>query len=222
MTGSHIRRLRGGPVAAALALSLYLFAGPALAQDASPPVPAAGIPAQDLFGLLDSELSTPEPNAGLMTVLQPPYFPVPGAGPAAPRVARGTFYTITESIFGEPDPDDWRPLPLSTLFSEGWNEAWVPSPSGSGGAPRQGWINAADANLYRLWFFTFSQTFNQGPKGNGYLGGYTLLTPLSRRLLLTTNIPFVLRNSASSGLPIISPSGLTMPTSKDHTTFGDI
>ncbi len=48
------------------------------------------------------------------------------------------------------------------------------------------------------------------------------MTPLSRRLLLTTNIPFVLRNSASSGLPIISPSGLTMPTTKDHTTFGDI
>jgi hypothetical protein len=31
----------------------------------------------------------------------------------------------------------------------------------------------------------------------------------------------VLRNNAGSGLPIISPTGLTQP-SKDHTTFGDI
>ena len=129
---------------------------------------------------------------------------------------------ILESIFGKPDPNTWRPLPLSTLFSEGWNEAWVPSPNGSGGAPRQGWINAADGNLYRLWFFTFAQGFNQGPKGNAYLGAYTLFTPLSRRLDLIINVPFVVRNNAASGLPIINPTGLTMPTSKSHTTFGDI
>jgi hypothetical protein len=61
----------------------------------------------------------------------------------------GIFDTITESVFGQPDPNTWRPLPLSTFFSEGWNEAWVPSPSGSGGAPRQGWINAADGNFSR-------------------------------------------------------------------------
>ncbi len=42
---------------------------------------------------------------------------------------------ILESICGKPDPDTWRPLPCSTLFSEGWLEPWVPSPNGSGGAP---------------------------------------------------------------------------------------
>ena len=105
-----------------------------------------------------------------------------GVAPTAPRVELGLFDTITESIFGQPDPDTWRPLLLSTFFSEGWNEAWVPSPNGSGGAPRQGWINAQDGNLYRLWFFTFAQGFNQAPKGNAYLGAYTIFTPLSRRL----------------------------------------
>jgi hypothetical protein len=110
---------------------------------------------------------------------------------------------------------------LSTLFSEGWNEAWVPSPNGSGGAPRQGWINAADGNSYRLWFLTFAQAFNQGPKGNAYLGAYTLYVPLSRRLDFIINVPFVLRNNAGSGLPIISPTGMTQPF-KDHTTFGDL
>jgi hypothetical protein len=128
---------------------------------------------------------------------------------------------ILESICGKPDPDTWRPLTCSTLFSEGWLEPWVPSPNGSGGAPRQGWINAADGNLYRLSFFTFAQAFNQGSKGNAYLGAYTIFLPFSRRLDLIVNVPFVLRNSAGSGLPIISPTGLMQP-SKNHTTFGDL
>ena len=220
MAGSDVRHLRGVPFAAALALSLFTFAGRAPAQDPSPPVPASGLPAQNLADLSESELSTPDPNAGMMT--QPYSYPAPGAGPTGPRVVQGIFGTMAESVFGHPDPDDWRPLPCSTLFSEGWNEAWVPSPSGSGGAPRQGWINAADGNMYRLWFFTFGEAFNQGDKSNAYIGAYTLYTPLSRRLLLITNIPFVLRNNAGSGLPIISPTGQTNPTSKNHTTFGDI
>jgi hypothetical protein len=45
--------------------------------------------------------------------------------------------------------------------------------------------------------------------------------PFSRRLDLIINVPYVVRNNAASGLPIISPSGLTAP-SKDHTTFGDL
>ena len=77
-------------------------------------------------------------------------------------------------------------------------------------------------NLYRGWFFTFAQGFNDPPKGNAYLGSYTLMTPLSRRLMLITNIPFVLRNNAESGLPIIDPTGQTVTTSRSHTGFGDI
>jgi hypothetical protein len=132
---------------------------------------------------------------------------------------------IVESICGKPDPDSWRPLYCSTLFSEGWLEPWVPSPNGSGGAPRQGWINAADGNFYRLWFFTFAEAFNQGNKSNAYLGAYTLYTPLSRRLLLITNIPFVERNGVPGGLPIASgPGGLNTPRTgtRNQTTFGDI
>lgn len=127
---------------------------------------------------------------------------------------------ICESIFGDANPCCWTPLPLSSLFSEGWHDPWVPSPNGSGGAPRQGWINAADGNIYRLWFFTFSQGFNNPPQGNAYLGGYTLYTPLSRRLQLITNIPFVVRNNAFNGLPTIDPQ---QPGAfQSQTTFGDV
>jgi hypothetical protein len=113
-------------------------------------------------------------------------------------------------------------LPLSTLFSEGWLEPWVPSPNGSGGAPRQGWINAVDGNFYRLWFFTFTEVFNRAPQGDAYLGAYTLYTPLSRRLLLITNIPFVIRNNVLSGQPITGPHQPVVTTTKSHSGFGDI
>jgi hypothetical protein len=176
---------------------------------------------QRVAGTVDAE-PTPEAIAGPMTAPQPSYYPGPGMAPPGTRVETGFFDTITESIFGKPDPDTWRPLPFSTLLSEGWNEAWVPSPSGSGGAPRQGWINAADGNMYRLWFFTFSQGFNDPPKGNAYLGAYTIFTPLSRRLDLITSIPFFLRNNAASGLPIIDPSGRAVSTPKSHSGFGDM
>jgi hypothetical protein len=132
----------------------------------------------------------------------------------------GPLDTAIQSICGHPDADSWRPLPCATFFSEGWDEAWVPSPNGSGGAPRQGWINAADGNLYRLWFFTLAQAFNQGLKSNAYLGAYTIFLPFSRRLDLIINVPFVVQNSAASGLPIINPTG--QPTFKTHTTFGDM
>jgi hypothetical protein len=220
MAGSQAHRLRGGRFAAVLAVTFFTFAGRAWAQNPSPPLPASGIPAETFPEIVDA-VSTPAATDGPINVTQPPYNPGSSVVPPGTPVEMGLFDTITESVFGKPDADTWRPLPCSTLFGEGWNEAWVPSPNGSGGAPRQGWINAADGNMYRLWFFTFAQAFNQGPKSNAYLGAYTLYTPLSRRLLLITNIPFVLRNNAGSGLPTISPTGLT-PPSKDHTTFGDI
>jgi hypothetical protein len=144
------------------------------------------------------------------------------SGPVAAPVVSGCFDAAIESIFGQPDPNTWRPLPIWTLFSEGWNEGWVASPNGSGGAPRQGWIDAADGNFYRLWFFTFTQAFNQGNKSNAYLGAYTLYTPLSRRLLLITNIPFVERNSAITGLPIVGGPSKTTTSTRNQTTFGDL
>jgi len=163
-----------------------------------------------------------DPAAALAGVPQYTYFPVPGVSPSDRWLTTECLDVVTESLFGKPDPNCWRPLPLSTLFSEGWHEAWVPSPSGSGGAPRQGWINAADGNIYRLGFFTFAQGFNDAPKGNAYLGAYTLLTPFNRRFELITNVPFVLRNSASEGLPIIGPGQQPTTTAVSHTGFGDV
>ncbi len=220
MAGYHTPRIRGGRLAAALAL-LFSLAGRVRAQDSPPPLPPSGMPAQNFADIVDA-VSTPETNAGPMTVPQPSYYPSLGMVPPGTRVEMGLFDTFTESVFGKPDPDTWRPLPVWTLFSEGWHEAWVPSPSGSGGAPRQGWINAMDGNMYLLWFFTFAGGSNQAHMGNAFLGSYTLLMPLSRRLMLITNIPFVLRNNAVSGLPVIDPNQPSVTTSRRHSGFGDI
>jgi len=179
-------------------------------------------PPSDFASVAGEPETFTQPTLTQPTGAVPSYYAGEGYAPTAPRVEMGLFDTITESIFGQPDPNTWRPLPLSTLFSEGWNEAWVPSPNGSGGAPRQGWINAVDGNLYRLWFFTFAQAFNRAPKGNAYLGAFTIFTPLSRRLDLITNIPFVIRNSAVSGQPITGPNQPVVTTTKSHSGFGDI
>ena len=192
----------------ALGVFAWLLGGamarPAAAQEPVPTAPASS------FADLVSSVETDQPPVQ-------PFNPSAWTG----RTEYPLSEVIWESLFGKPDPDTWRPLLLSTLFSEGWNEAWVPSPIGSGGAPRQGWIDAADGTLYQpLGFFTFAQAFNQGPKGNAYLGAFTLFTPLSRRLELIINVPFVLRDSAASGLPIINPTGRS--TFKSQTTYGDM
>ena len=158
-----------------------------------------------------------------MTVPGPSYYPAYGVAPTAPRVELGLFDTITESIFGKPDPNTWRPLPLSTLFSEGWNEAWVPSPNGSGGAPRQGWINAMDGNMYRLWFFTFAQGFNQRPEGQRlprFLHALHAAEPSPG-----ADHEHPLRAPQQRRQRLAHPSTRTSPTattSKSHTGFGDI
>ena len=196
MAGSQTLLLRGGRLAAVLAVSVFTFAGRARAQN---PSPLSGMPGQrfaEAPSILDA---TPGAVPG------PSCYPGPGVVPPIVPVELGLCETITESVFGKPDPNTWHPLTLSTFFSEGWDEAWVPSPNGSGGAPRQGWINAADGNLYRLSFFTFAEGFNRSAP-NAYLGAYTILMPLSRRLELITNIPFVLSNNAVTGLPIIDPN----------------
>jgi hypothetical protein len=193
MEGSQTLRLRCNQFVAILATSFIMSAGPTGAQNPLSPS------------------DTRVPISGVLCA--------PEAGCS---VDSGFIETITQSIFGKPDPNTWHPLPLSTFFSEGWNEAWAPSPKGSGGGLRQGWINAVNGTLPRTGFFTFAQGFNNPPDGNAYLGAFTLLTQLSRRLEIVTNIPFVVRNNASGGLPTLGPNPRPVTITESHTGFGDI
>jgi hypothetical protein len=216
MAGSRANHARRSGRAARIAVLILSLAARSEAQLARKPVPA---PTDTGFVALDDPSDARQGLAAVARTWDDL------DSDAMPRVAwteTGIFDTMTESIFGQSDPDNWRPLPFSTFFSKGWRETWLPSPRGSGGAPRQGWINAVEGTMNRVWLFTFSYGYNSPPKSNAYLGSYTLLTPLSRRLMLITSIPFVLRNNADSGLPIIDPPGPTAATTRSHTGFGDI
>lgn len=110
----------------------------------------------------------------------------------------GLLDLIRESMFANRD-DLWRPLPLRTFFSEGWNEPWSRNPRSSTGAPRQGWINAFDGIFYRLYFVSFSYFNDFEKNGSGYIGEYFLFAPISRRFQLRFDVPFIVSNRGGQG-----------------------
>ncbi|HSF10206.1 MAG TPA: hypothetical protein VLA60_12390 [Nitrospirales bacterium] len=103
------------------------------------------------------------------------------------------FKMVEESFFGDPT-DPWRPISLSTFFSEGWDEPFDYPVKGSGGAPRQGWINSLDGVFYRLWFLSYGHTQNFHDNGNQDFGRYTLFAPVSRRFQIRFDVPFLVSN----------------------------
>jgi len=127
-----------------------------------------------------------------------------------PAPPTSVFDAARESLFGDVyvEPTHWRELPFSTLFTEGWDEPWASPVTGAGGAPRQGWLNAADGVFYRLVIGTFGYSNDLAENGDGYDGGATLYTPLSRRFELRWDVPFVTSNRGASG-------------DSRHTSFGD-
>jgi hypothetical protein len=114
--------------------------------------------------------------------------------------------SLTGDVYAE--PSRWRPLALGTFFSEGWDQAWASPANGSGGAPRQGWIGAADGVFYRLGIGTFSYAHDAGGNGDAYNSGVTLYTPLSRRFELRYDLPIVVSSKGA--------------TNSYHTAYGDL
>src|SRR5215213_1519468 len=88
--------------------------GDSQAQVPSPPLPTGGMPAASFAEIVGSG-DPPQSRPGT-TAPQPRFSLGPGEAPTAARVEMGLFDTITESIFGEPDRNSWRLLPISTLL----------------------------------------------------------------------------------------------------------
>ena len=108
--------------------------------------------------------------------------------------------TIGESMFGDvyAEPSRWQPLSAGSFFTEGWNRPWVSPPAGTGGAPRQGWLNAFDGVFYRLGVVTGGLADDFHDNGNQYTAGLTLYTPLSSRFEVKLDVPFLSSNRAGS------------------------
>ena len=163
----------------------WLFAG-AMARPGAAQEPPPTAPAPSYADLVAPE-GTVQPTGA-----------VPSYAPISPRIEMGLLDTITESLFGDVYAEGrWRPLPLSTFFSEGWFEPWAAAPSGREGlTPRHGWLASFDGVFYRLWFATFgySNSINTSFGGNRYLGTYSIFLPFSRRFEVLFDVPFVVSN----------------------------
>ncbi len=109
----------------------------------------------------------------------------PSGGPAGYSSGLSALDVISESIFGDIYSPEalahWTPLPLGTFFTEGWDQPYVVSTAGSGGAPRQAWIGAFGGNFFRAWYFAFAYAQDVKHNGNQYLGQYEIFVALNRR-----------------------------------------
>ena len=152
MAGCQTLHLRGGRFAAALAISFLLRSR---VRPGAKPVTAvtAGRNAGREFRQ-DCRQRDGTGGDARADDRGPTYYPASGVAPTAPRVEMGIFDTVIESLFGEPDPNKWRPLPLGDFFSEGWNEAWAGGPAGQSGLtprPRMAGVNSKACSTGSGW-----------------------------------------------------------------------
>ncbi len=103
---------------------------------------------------------------------------------------------ISQSLTGDvySDPSKWQDLSLRDLFSTGWNKAWASPPTGGGGAPRQGWLNANDGVFYRLGLGIFGYNDQINSAANSYSGTVSVYTPLNQRFEFRTDVPVAASN----------------------------
>jgi hypothetical protein len=132
---------------------------------------------------------------------------------------------ISESLTGDvySDPSKWQNLSLGDLFSSGWNKPWASPPTGGGGAPRQGWLNADDGVFYRLGLgiFGYNNQINSGL--NSYSGTISVYTPLNQRFEFRTDIPVATatanQNQTNFGDFQITPRMILSETKNTTQTF---
>jgi hypothetical protein len=103
------------------------------------------------------------------------------------------YKSLTDEIYSPEAQKRWTPLPLSTFFTEGWDQPYVLPTGGDGGlagtgegSPRFGWINEFGGINYRAWFFELFYANNiLGPhyrsNGNQYILDWTIFVPFNRR-----------------------------------------
>ena len=126
------------------------------------------------------------------------------AGTPSPIQAAGTrrryrpLEVVAESIFGDGKDEPFTPLLLRDLFTDGWDDPWIAPPEDSDMPRRQGWVNAPDGLFFRNLVWTYQNTGDIPGDRNANLGLFQFQSPLSRRLWITLDIPYI---TTLSGTP---------------------
>ena len=126
---------------------------------------------------------------------------------ATPAVAQQTSQASPDGVLGAmaksltgdvySDPSRWRELSVGTVFTEGWDRAWVSPPPGGGGAPRQGWLNSFDGVFYRLAVGTYGYAHNFLDNGQQNSGNLQVYLPLNQRFEFRLDFPVVSNRGAT-------------------------
>src|SRR5437867_6382463 len=126
---------------------------------------------------------------------------------ATPAVAQQTSQASPDGVLGAmaksltgdvySDPSRWRELSVGTVFTEGWDRAWVSPPPGGGGAPRQGWLNSFDGVFYRLAVGTYGYAHNFLDNGQQNSGLLQVYLPLNQRFEFRLDFPVVSNRGAT-------------------------
>ena len=97
---------------------------------------------------------------------------------------------VKQSMFGDvySHPENWQELSIGNFFSKGWDTPWVSPPTGGGGAPRQGWLNAYEGVFYRLSLGIFGWKHHTN-NTDSYTGNLVTFTPINSRFEVKTEIP---------------------------------
>ncbi|HWB07605.1 MAG TPA: hypothetical protein VG826_00070 [Pirellulales bacterium] len=105
---------------------------------------------------------------------------------------------VRESIFGSGEDEPFTPLLLRTLFTDGWKDPWIAPPSDADMPVRQGWVNAPDGLFFRNLVWTYQNTTDIPGDRSANLGLFQFQSPLSRRLWISLDVPYV---TSLSGTP---------------------
>ena len=117
--------------------------------------------------------------------------------PRAPR-RYSPLEVITLSIFGSGKEEPFTPLLLRNFFTDGWDEPWIAPPEDSDMPRRQGWVNSADGLFFRNLVLTYQNSEGLPTGQDANLGMFQFQSPLSRRLWISLDAPFV-TNASSAG-----------------------
>lgn len=115
---------------------------------------------------------------------------------------------LTSTVAAAQEEADWRPLDPDR-FAEELTEPWIPVPDGESGAPRQGWLNTTDGFFTREVHLAYDWSDDR-PDGDLERGIARFHYPLSRRLWVGIEAPFVQSLDGESGFGNVTATGQVM------------